>query len=152
MLFFCRTLTAPIRRVASTRPATWLRPEDKDGLVHCSSAVQTIRLKVAATGSSWVKSRRRSTPYRFSRNARWWRFLSEVLKEPRSAAPTSLYRIKRSATPVYLRKELGRLVAPYMLPANWLGMKEPSEERHMPGKSTVRKLMEVFKQNDATTL
>jgi amino acid adenylation domain-containing protein len=52
-------------------------------------------------------------------------------------------------TPVSLRKELSRLVAPYMLPANWLAMK--SLPKNANGKIDRPKLMELFKQHDTPT-
>ena len=53
-------------------------------------------------------------------------------------------------TPVSLRKELSRLVAPYMLPANWLAME--SLPKNANGKIDRPKLMEVFKHHDASTI
>jgi len=52
----------------------------------------------------------------------------------------------RAITPTTLRKELSRLVLPYMLPANWLAMK--SLPKNANGKIDRPKLMEVFKTHE----
>ena len=123
---------------ASTGPVTW---RGAPRTVSCtSSAGRTRRSRAGATGSSWVRSRRRWTP-------RHVRECAVVGVESGLRGNHHLLRLRATAgtkvTPVVIRSAIVRSLPNYMLPSRWLELE--GLPKNSNGKTDRPALRKIFR-------